>query len=333
MVDLSTKYLGMQLKNPLVVSSSPLTADLGTLRHIEDAGAAAVILPSLFEEQVELKNIGNPRAPLRQWENLPENLRFIPNMEAYNQGVDGYLSLAYRAKRALGIPVIASMNGYYGGGWVQQARLVEAVGVDALELNLYYLATRADIDGSEVERMYLDLVQDVKANVSIPVAVKLSPYFSSLAHVVQSLDRAGIDGVVLFNRFYQPDFDIQTQTVVPSLELSDSTELLLRLRWAAVLYPQVKADLAITGGVHTAEDALKGLMAGAKVVMMTSALLKHGIGYLGTVLRGIGEWMAEEEFCVLDQIIGRMSQEKVADPAAFERAHYMNVLKSGDFKI
>lgn len=331
MVDLSTTYLGMKLKNPLVVSPSPLTAELGTLRHVEDAGAAAVILPSLFEEQVELKNIGNPRTPLRQWENLPENLRFIPDMEAYNQGADGYLSLAYRAKRALEIPVIASMNGYYGGGWVQQARLVEAVGVDALELNLYYLATRADIDGSEVERMYLDLVQDVKANISIPVAVKLSPYFSSLAHVVRSLDRVGVDGVVLFNRFYQPDFDIQTQTVVPSLELSDSTELLLRLRWAAILYPQVKADLAITGGVHTAEDAIKGLMAGANVVMMTSALMKHGIGYLGTVLHGIDEWMAEEEFYSLREIIGRMSQERVADPAAFERAHYMNVLKSYDF--
>lgn len=331
MIDLSTTYLGLHLKNPLVVSSSPLTADLGTLRHIEDAGAAAVILPSLFEEQVELQNIGHPRTPARQWDRLPENLQFIPSMEGYNQGVSGYLSLAYRAKRALSIPVIASMNGYYGGGWVQQGRLLEAVGVDALELNIYYLPTRPDVDGSDVERMYLDLVQDIRANVSIPVAVKLSPYFSALPYVARQMDKAGVDALVLFNRFYQPDFDIKTQTIVPSIALSDSSELRLRLRWVAILYNQVEADLAITGGVHTAEDAIKGLMAGAKVVMMTSALLKHGIGYLGTVLSGIGEWMAEEEAYALREIIGCMSQEKVADPAAFERAHYMNVLKSLDF--
>lgn len=331
MIDLSTTYLGLHLKNPLVVSSSPLTADLGTLRHIEDAGAAAVILPSLFEEQVELQNIGHPRTPARQWDRLPENLQFIPSMEGYNQGVSGYLSLAYRAKRALSIPVIASMNGYYGGGWVQQGRLLEAVGVDALELNIYYLPTRPDVDGSDVERMYLDLVQDIRANVSIPVAVKLSPYFSALPYVARQMDKAGVDALVLFNRFYQPDFDIKTQTIVPSIALSDSGELRLRLRWVAILYNQVEADLAITGGVHTAEDVIKGLMAGAKAVMMTSALLKHGIDYLGTVLSGIGEWMAEEEFYALHEIIGCMSQEKVADPAAFERAHYMNVLKSLDF--
>jgi dihydroorotate dehydrogenase (fumarate) len=252
-------------------------------------------------------------------------------MEGYNQGVDGYLSLAYRAKRSLEIPVIGSLNGYYGGGWVQQARLLEAVGLDALELNVYYLATRPDIDGSEVERMYLDLVQDVKANVRIPVAVKLSPYFSALAHMARQLDRAGVDALVLFNRFYQPDFDIKTQMVVPSLDLSEPVELRPRLRWVAILANQVQADLAITGGVHSAEDVLKSLMAGAKVAMMASALLEHGIEHLATVLNETEQWMEELGYGSVEKIIGSMSQGKVADPAAFERANYMNVLKSRDF--
>jgi dihydroorotate dehydrogenase (fumarate) len=331
MVDLSTAYLGMKLKNPIVISSSPLTAELETLQQLENAGAAAVVLPSLFEEQVELQNIGYRRIPHMEREPLPENLQFIPDMEGYNQGVDGYLSLAYRAKRLLEIPVIGSLNGYYGGGWVQHARLLEAVGLDALELNVYYLATRADIDGSEVERMYLDLVQDVKANVRIPVAVKLSPYFSALAHMAQQLDKAGADALVLFNRFYQPDFDIKTKTVVPSLELSHPSELRLRLRWVAILSNQIQADLAITGGVHTAEDVLKSLMAGAQVAMMTSALLEHGVEHLKTVLKDIGLWMEEQEYRSLSEISGLVSQEKVADPAALERANYMNVLKSRDF--
>jgi dihydroorotate dehydrogenase (fumarate) len=331
MVDLSTKYLGLKLKNPIVVSSSPLTAELGTLQDLEDAGAAAVVLPSLFEEQVELQNIGHRRLLLADQEPLPENLQFIPDMEGYNQGVDGYLSLAYRAKRALDIPVIGSLNGYYGGGWVQHARLLEAVGLDALELNVYYLATRPDVDGSEVERMYLDLVQDVKANVRIPVAVKVSPYFSALAHIARQLERAGADALVLFNRFYQPDFDLNTQTIVPSLDLSDPAELRLRLRWVAILANQIETDLAVTGGVHSAEDVLKSLMAGAKVAMMTSALLEHGINHLDGVLSGIRQWMEEQEYRSLAEIIGRMSQGAVADPAALERANYMEVLKSGDF--
>jgi dihydroorotate dehydrogenase (fumarate) len=331
MVDLSTQYLGMKLKNPIVVSSSPLTAELDTLQGLEDAGAAAVILPSLFEEQVELQNIGFRQVPPGNRELLPENLQFIPDMEGYNQGVDGYLSLAYRAKRSLEIPVIGSLNGYYGGGWVQQARLLEAVGLDALELNVYYLATRPDIDGSEVERMYLDLVQDVKANVQIPVAVKLGPYFSAFAHMARQLDRAGADALVLFNRFYQPDFDIKTQTVVPSLDLSEPVELRPRLRWVAILANQVQADLAITGGVHSAEDVLKSLMAGAKVAMMASVLLEHGIEHLATVLNETEQWMEEQGYGSVEKIIGSMSQGKVADPAAFERANYMNVLKSHDF--
>jgi dihydroorotate dehydrogenase (fumarate) len=330
MVDLSTTYLGLKLKNPLVVSSSPLTADLDMLRQLEDTGAAAVVLPSLFEEQVELQNLRPRPVLLRSRESLPQNLQFIPDMEGYNQGVDGYLSLVYRATRALDIPVIASLNGYYGGGWVQQARLLEAAGATGLELNIYYLATRPDVTGDEVERMYLDVVQDVKSNLRIPLAVKLSPYFSALAHMAQQLDKTDIDALVLFNRFYQPDIDVKTQTIVPSLEYSDSAELRLRLRWVAILCNQIQADLAITGGVHTAEDVLKSLLAGAKVAMMTSALMQSGIRHLATVLKGVGEWMEEQGYQSLDAIIGSMSQEKVADPAAFERANYMNVLKSQD---
>lgn len=324
MADLSTTYLGLHLKNPLVVSSIPLSEKIENLQRMEAKGAAAIILPSLFEEQIELQNLGRglPTAM------LPAELQHIPDMQAYNQGANGYLAYLFQAKKAVNIPIIGSLNGYYGGGWVQYGRLIEAAGADALELNMYYLASKPHIDGGDIEKMYLDLAASVKSAVRIPVAIKLNPYFTAMANMAYKLDQTGVHGMVLFNRFYQPDFDLETQTILPSLNLSESSELRLRLRWVSILSPHLKADLAITGGIHTAKDVLKGLMAGAKVTMMASALLQHGIDHLATVLAGVNLWLDDHNIDSVKSLIGRMSQEQVADPAALERANYMNVLKS-----
>lgn len=330
MTDLTTTYLDLKLKNPLIISASPLSAKVESIQQLEQAGAAAIVLPSLFEEQLELRDLGHHSIPLHNKQALPAELRHIPEMKEYNSGANGYLSLLYRAKKAVKIPIIVSLNGYYSGGWVQYARLLEATGADALELNIYYLATKPHITSVEVEEMYLKLIADVKSNISIPIAVKVSPYFSAMANMAQQMINAGADGLILFNRFYQPDIDIATQTVVPSLDLSDSTELRLRLRWAAILRNFLTCDLAITGGIHTAEDVLKSILAGATTTMMASALIKNGIDYLATVLADLEDLMTQHNFESLEAIRGQMSQRQVADPAAFERANYMNVLK-GNF--
>jgi len=328
MTDLSTKYLGLTLKNPLIVSASPLTAYVDNLRRMEIAGAAAVVLPSLFEEQIELQGMGVDKVtPLNQ-QTLPDALKHLPEMKGYNRGANGYLAHIYQAKKAVTIPIIASLNGYYSGGWVQYARLIEAAGADALELNIYYLATRPNISSQEVEEMYLHLVRDVKTAVKIPVAVKLSPYFSAFANMATRLDAMGADGLVLFNRFYQPDIDLETREVVSSLDLSSSTELRLRLRWAAILSSLVKADLAVTGGVEKGTDIVKGLMAGAKATAVASILLKHGIEHIKHILADLTQWLEEHGEASVNAIQGTMNQQRVADPAAFERANYMNVLKS-----
>lgn len=328
MTDLSTKYLGLTLKNPLVVSASPLTAYVDNLQRMEIAGAAAVVLPSLFEEQIELQGMGVEKVtPLNQ-QNLPDALQHLPEMKGYNRGANGYLAHIYQAKKAVSIPVIASLNGYYSGGWVQYARLIEAAGADAMELNIYYLATKPNISGQEIEEMYLHLVRDVKTAVKIPVAVKLSPYFSAFSHMANQLVEMGADGLVLFNRFYQPDFDLETRQVISSLDLSTRSELRLRLRWAAILSSLVKADLAITGGVERGEDIVKCMMAGAKVTAVASVLLKNGIEYIKEILAGLEQWLEQNEEDSIVGIQGVMSQKHVSDPAAFERANYMNVLKS-----
>ncbi len=328
MTDLSTKYLGLTLKNPLIVSASPLTAYVDNLQRMEIAGAAAIILPSLFEEQIELQGMGVDKVtPLNQ-KTLPDALKHLPEMKGYNRGANGYLAHIYQAKKAVAIPVIASLNGYYSGGWVQYARLIEAAGADALELNIYYLATRPNISSQEVEEMYLHLVRDVKTAVKIPVAVKLSPYFSAFANMATRLDAIGADGLVLFNRFYQPDIDLETREVVPSLDLSSGTELRLRLRWAAILSSLVKADLAVTGGVEKGTDIVKSLMAGARVTAVASVLLKHGIEHIKHILADLTQWLEEHDEASVSAIQGTMNQQRVADPAAFERANYMNVLKS-----
>jgi len=328
MTDLRTSYLGLELKNPLVVSASPLSENLGNLRRMEDSGAAAVVLQSLFEEQIEREGADFDRMLDRGTESFAESLTYFPDLTGYNLGPEGYLEHVRRAKAAVRIPVIGSLNGSSAGGWVDYAKKIQEAGADALELNIYHLAADPETTGAEVEQMYCDLVAQVKSSARIPVAVKLSAYFSSLPHMARRLDEAGANALVLFNRFYQPDFDLEELEVVPNLIASTPHELLLRLNWVAILFGQLKADLAVTGGVHTGLDVLKSMMAGARVAMMTSALLKNGIGHLATVLRDVEEWMEKHEYASIRQMQGSMSQRAVTDPSAFQRANYVRVLSS-----
>ena len=328
MSDLSTSYLGLSLKNPLVVSPSPLCEDLGAIRKMEDAGASAVVLHSLFEEQLTIDSQDLDRFLTSGTESFAEALSYFPDMGQFKLGPEAYLEHIQKAKKAVKIPIIGSLNGVSTGGWVSFAKKIEQAGADALELNVYYIATDPDMSGAQVEQMYADLVRDVRASLKIPIAVKLGPYFSSMASVARRLDQAGANGLVLFNRFYQPDFDLEKLEVTPNLNLSRSEELRLRLCWVAILSGRIKADMAITGGVHTAEDVIKSMMAGAKVAMMTSALLKNGIEHLKTVREGIAAWMEKHEYASIRQMQGSMSQKSVAEPAAFVRANYMKVLRS-----
>ena len=328
MPDLSTTYLGLKLKNPLVPSPSPLMKDVDNIKRMEDAGAAAVVLHSLFEEQI-----------IRESENLDHYLNLatdisaeaissFPDMLGYNRGPEGYLDHIRKAKQAVSIPVIASLNGVSTGGWVEYAKKIQDAGADALELNMYYVAANPAQSSSQVEEMYLDLVRAVKASIRIPVAVKVGPFFSAFANFAQYLDQAWANVLVIFNRFYKTDFDLDNLQVMPDLVLSTPSELLLRLRWTAILYGRVQADLAITGGVHTATDVLKTMVAGANVAMMTSALLERGVDHLRGVLADLVRWMEEREYVSIQQMRGSMSQRAVAHPAAFERANYMKMLQS-----
>ncbi len=328
MIDLSTRYLGLALANPLVLSASPLGEDIDTIRRAEDAGVGAVVLPSLFEEQLTIESHDLDHHLTHGTESFAEALSYFPDVGEYRLGPDGYLEHVRRAKAAVDVPVIGSLNGVSSGGWIEYARLIQDAGADALELNVYFIPTDPAVDGAAVERMYEELVRDVRANVRIPVAVKLGPFFSALAHLAGRLVAAGADGLVLFNRFYQPDLDIERLEVVPNLTLSTSEELRLRLRWVAILRGQVAADLAVTGGVHDAVDVLKAMMAGAAVTMMASALLKHGTDHLSRVRESLVQWMEEHEYVSIRQMQGSMSHRSVAEPAAFERANYLRVLRS-----
>ncbi len=327
-IDLSTRYLGLSLKNPIVPSSSPLSRSLSALREMEEAGAAAVVLHSLFEEQItaELQRLDDYLT--RGTHSYAEALSYFPQAPEYHTGPEEYLEHLRKAKQALSIPVIASLNGVSSGGWVAYARDIEQAGADALEINVYFVPTDPDLTGSAVEDMYAELVAQVTRTVKIPVAVKLSPFFSSLPNVARRLVRVGARGLILFNRFYQPDLDIEKLEVVPHLVLSDSDELRLPLRWVAILYGRVGADLALTSGVHTAEDALKALMAGAAVAMLASELLHGGIQRMAEILRDMEQWLAAHEYESVDQLQGSLSQIKCPAPAAFERANYMKVLGS-----
>ncbi len=328
MIDLSTTYLGRTLGCPLVMSAGPLGEDIDAIRAAEDAGVGAIVLPSLFEEQLHIESHDLDRQLSHGTESYAEALSYFPDLGAYRLGPDTYLDHVRRAKAAVDVPVIGSLNGVSSGGWIQYARLIEEAGADALELNVYFIPTDADVDGASVERMYAALVRDVRASVRIPVAVKLGPFFSAMAHFAHQLVAAGADALVLFNRFYQPDLDVEQLEVVPNLTLSSPEELRLRLRWVAILRDRVAADLAVTGGVHDVVDVLKSMMAGASVAMMTSALLLHGVGHLGIVRAGLIRWMEEHEYTSIRQMQGSMSQRAVAEPAAFERANYLRVLRS-----
>jgi dihydroorotate dehydrogenase (fumarate) len=327
-VDLRSTYLGLALKNPIVASCGPLTGKLEHLKRLEDAGVAAVVLPSLFEEQIVREQQEVNRLYEYGTESFAEALTYRPEMEDYNTGPQAYLRLVEEAKGALSVPVVGSLNGMSPGGWVEYARLVEGAGADALELNIYFLATDPDETSARVEQRYLDLVGEVKGAVSIPVAVKVGPSFSSPANMARRLVGAGADGLVLFNRFLQPDIDLETLQVVPHLVLSTSDEVRLPLRWIAVLRPLLSASLAATSGVHTAEDVLKLLLAGADVTMTTSGVLKKGPGHVRTLLDGVERWMAEKEYRSVAQLRGSLSQQNCPDPAAFERANYVKTITS-----
>ena len=328
-MDLSTTYLGLTLAHPLVPGASPLADDLDTVRRLEDAGAPAIVLRSLFEEQIVGEQMAEHAHIDGHSEGFAEATSFFPSADAFVLNTDSYLEHLRCVKQAVRVPVIASLNGTTPGGWLEYGRLMEQAGADALELNLYRIAPSADISGAEVERHTIEVVRAVKREVTVPVAVKLSPFFSALAHLARDLDAAGADGLVLFNRFYQPDIDVEELAVSPTLHLSDSSELLLRLHWAGILFGQVRASLAVTGGVHTALDVIKATMAGANVTQMVSALLRHGPDHLHTVLRDVVTWMTDHEWKSLSEMRGNMSLQKVPDPEAYERAHYMRMLQGG----
>jgi dihydroorotate dehydrogenase (fumarate) len=329
-MDLSTTYLGFNLPHPLMPGASPLVDDLDTVRRLEDAGAAAVVLNSLFEEQIlseQFREVQDVEVPE---ETFPEALTYHPHRDEYAAiGPDQYLERVRKIKETVRIPVIASLNGISSGAWVEYASRCEQAGADALELNVFFLATRPDESCEKVEDRLTEVVRAVKGATAIPLAVKLSPFFSALPHLVRRLAEARADGVVLFNRFYEPDINIEELEVVPKLRLSGSAELLLRLHWLAILSGRVDLSLAATGGVHTATDAIKAIMAGAHGVQMVSALIKNGPEHLRTVRDEITSWMEKHEYDSLDQMRGNMSLLKSPDPAAFERVNYMRILQGG----
>jgi dihydroorotate dehydrogenase (fumarate) len=328
MVDLTTSYAGLTLNNPLVVSASPLCKEIANLRRMEDAGAAAIILHSLFEEQINIESNELDKYLWQSADVSAEAVNYCPNLENFNIGPDAYLEHIRKAKEAVSVPIFGSLNGVSEGGWIRYAQLMEEAGADGIELNIYFLATDGQEDSAAVEAQYVHLVQAVRARLKVPLTVKIGPYFSSITNLAQRLDAAGADSLVIFNRFYQPDFDLSTLEVVPGLQLSTSHELTLRLHWAAVLFGRIKSDIAITGGVHSSEDVIKSMLAGARVVMTTSALIERGIGLLRSMLTGVEDWLERNEYQSIRQIQGSMSQQNVANPAAFSRANYMKVLST-----
>jgi dihydroorotate dehydrogenase (fumarate) len=326
-VDLRTRYLGLELAHPIVASASPLTGSIDSLKRLQDAGISAVVLKSLFEEQIEHDEMSASNLMDYGAELSPEAQGFFPEMQ-YSTGPDTYLELIAQAKRSLSVPVIASLNGHTPGGWTSIARQFQEAGADAIELNVYFLAASVEDTSAEVENRYVDLVEAVTRQVSIPVAVKVAPYFSAMANMAARLSKAGARGLVLFNRFLQPDILLDELEVAPHLVLSTSDELRLALRWIAILRGRVEASLAATGGAHTPDDVLKLLLAGADCVMLASSLLTKGPKHVGTLVRGIEAWMDEREYTSVAQMKGSLSQESCPDPDAFERANYMKALKS-----
>ena len=327
-MDLTTTYMGLKLKNPIVPSASPLSYNLDSVKSLEDNGAAAVVLYSLFEEQIAHESGELDHYLNYGTESYAEATSYFPEPEQFNLGPYEYLDHIAACKKAVDIPIIASLNGVSKGGWVQYAKNIQDAGADGLELNIYYIPTNSSLTSQEVEAMYVDTLAAVKEKVSIPVAVKLSPYFTSLADMAKRLDQAGANALVLFNRFYQPDFDLAKLEVVPNLVLSTNWEMRLPLRWIAILYNNIKASLAATSGIHKTEDVIKVMMAGGDVAMVCSELLMNGVGRINELVSGVEKWMEENEYVSIDQMKGSMSQKSVGEPAAFERANYMKTLQS-----
>jgi len=330
-MDLTTKYLGLKLKNPIVPSASPLSKTLDRVKRMEDAGASAVVVYSLFEEQIEHEANEFEHYMSYGTESFAEALNYFPKPDEYNLGPEEYLNHITNLKKSTGIPIIGSLNGVSKGGWMKYAKLIEEAGADALELNIYYVASNIKEDGAKVEEIYLRDFRAIKSTVKIPVAIKLSPYFSSIGYMATRLDEAGADGLVLFNRFYQPDIDLDKLEVLPNLELSTSNDLRLPMRWIATLYGKVKASLAATSGIHTYQDVLKALMVGSDVTMVCSELLANGVGRISEILKDLEVWMEKNEYKSIEMMKGSISQKSVADPAAFERANYMKALNN--FKV
>ena len=325
-MDLTTNYLGLKLRSPLVVSASPLSEDIDNIKRMEDAGAAAVVLYSLFEEQLRQDRLEMHQNLQQGTESFAESLTYFPEPDEFKLGPEEYLKHIAAAKKATRLPVIASLNGSSVGGWTDYAKQIQQAGADALELNIYYIPTDMNLTGTEVEMTYLDILKSVKANVSIPVAVKLSPFFSNFANMAKRLDQAGANGLVLFNRFYQPDIELETLEVKPNILLSTPMAMRLPLRWIALLHGRVNASLAATSGIHRASDALKMLMVGADVTMLCSSLLRHGIPQITAIERELTAWLTEHEYESVSQLKGSLSQKKCPEPAAFERAQYMKAL-------
>ena len=325
-MDLTTTYLGLKLRSPLVVSASPMSEDVDNIKRMADAGAAAVVLYSLFEEQLRQDRLELHRSLEHGTNSFAEALTYFPEPSEFKLGPEEYLKHIAAAKRATKIPIIASLNGSSDGGWTSFAKQIQQAGADALELNIYYIPTSLELTGTEVEMTYLDILKAVKENVTIPVAVKLSPFFSNFANMAKRLDQAGADGLVLFNRFYQPDIELESLEVKPNILLSTPMAMRLPLRWIALLHGRINASLAATSGIHRASDALKMLMAGADVTMLCSTLLRHGIPQIAAIERDMVDWMEEREYESVKQLKGSLSQKNCAEPAAFERAQYMKAL-------
>lgn len=327
-MDLSTTYMGLKLKNPVVPAASPLSYDLANIKRMEDAGAAAVVMYSLFEEQINQESQELFYYTTQGTESFAESLTYFPEPDTYNLGPDEYLEHIRKAKESVGIPVIASLNGISRGGWIDYARKMEQAGADALELNVYLVPTNPEVSGAELESVYLNILAAVKAGVKIPVSMKLSPFFSSIPNMARKLDKMDVDGLVLFNRFYQPDINLETLEVEPKVRLSNPGSLLLPLRWIAILYGHLNASLAANTGIHTGTDVIKAMMAGADVAQICSALLQNGIEHMGKMLSDMEAWMQEHEYESLAQMKGSMSHKSVDQPAAFERANYMKAIST-----
>jgi dihydroorotate dehydrogenase (fumarate) len=328
MIDLSTKYMGLALKNPLVPSASPLSSSVDNIKRMEDAGAAAVVLHSLFEEQIEFEAEALGHFLEYGTESFAEAVTYFPPHDQFWREPEDYVELIREAKEAVDIPIIPSLNGVSPGGWTSYAKRFEEAGADAVELNVYFIPTRFNLMSYDIEDLYVKLLRDVKQHVSIPVAMKLSPFFSAMPHVASMLDAEGADALVLFNRFYQPDVDIEELEVKSNLQLSTPIDMRLPMRWIAILYGHLDCSMALTSGIHSAEDAIKAVMVGADVANLCSVLLKQGIDQIGHLLRGMTAWMEEHEYESIEQMKGSMSHKSVPEPAAFERANYMKVLQS-----